>query len=752
MRPTFSGFNTMIRGLYANQISLDTVGHNITNGNTPGYSRQIVSRVTGRSEDIFSTSGVPLQMGTGAVVNGIERVRDPFIDQQLWREYSKLGNVATTDDMLSRIEGVFTEPSDTGIQSVLDGFWNSIQTMGTNPADVGGRTAVRQKGVQLVDILKYSGKQLEEMAVDINNTISKNVDKINRLSATILDLNKKILDVELTPSTSANDLRDSRDNAVDELMTLTKAYCYEDQKGNYVVQMDGVVLVSGLSSVKLRTVKDPDAQINKDFGLGALAVETSDIPPTRVTFSGGEMAALFSARDSEAGVHGYRKMVDDMAKTLLCDFNQIHKEGLGLDNVGGVNFFGKSGVQYADLLGAGGPAGNSGLTTNWLSALKVNDLLFDPISGLDKIASKTLAGSVDVLLSTMDPTKIVIGKTNPATGDAKIVDPLGFMYKGNVATNFKFKVTEMDPSGKPTKVQYQMDTGSGFPDPTIPANWKNAEVDNTSGHAIIRFKGDVPFSYDLKASLDTNPANMTAGAEWNFTVQPSKGGAAEIVNKANVIYDSKLSTNFELNVESVDANGYITGLKYTMDGGTTWKTLAAGDIVIDPVSGKTKVKIAGNAPFNYDIDLEIAANEGNIKDNKYRFSLPQGNGAGDNAVRMAQYLKYGAKDPSVTKLSKYMGHGNYQAALSDKSIDSYYASGVGTLGIQKETSASTLESVQSIVEQMSSWRQSVSGVNLDEELTNMILFQKGYNSAARVLTTMDEMLDKLINGTGVVGR
>ena len=89
---------------------------------------------------------------------------------------------------------------------------------------------------------------------------------------------------------------------------------------------------------------------------------------------------------------------------------------------------------------------------------------------------------------------------------------------------------------------------------------------------------------------------------------------------------------------------------------------------------------------------------------------------------------------------------------STASLNSFYSGVIGTLGIRSQGAARLVENQQTLVSQIENWRQSVSGVNMDEEMSDMIRFQKGYNAAARMITTMDEMFDKLINSTGIVGR
>ncbi|WP_404996326.1 flagellar hook-associated protein FlgK [Caldifermentibacillus hisashii] len=97
---------------------------------------------------------------------------------------------------------------------------------------------------------------------------------------------------------------------------------------------------------------------------------------------------------------------------------------------------------------------------------------------------------------------------------------------------------------------------------------------------------------------------------------------------------------------------------------------------------------------------------------------------------------------------------NYSSLPDDMSgtFDFYYAAMIGELGVAAQSANTNMENVQVLVDSVEYNRQSVSGVSLDEELTNMITFQHAYNASARMITVIDEMLDKIINGMGVVGR
>jgi len=91
-------------------------------------------------------------------------------------------------------------------------------------------------------------------------------------------------------------------------------------------------------------------------------------------------------------------------------------------------------------------------------------------------------------------------------------------------------------------------------------------------------------------------------------------------------------------------------------------------------------------------------------------------------------------------------------AIGSISLEAYYNQRMTALGSAAETMDSKVEAQDEVMVQVQEWRQSTAGVNWNEELTNMIMFQQGYSACSRCLTTMDEMLDRLINSTGMVGR
>lgn len=604
MRSTFAGFNTAVRGVNANQISLETVGHNVTNSGVDGYSRQSVNLSVANPETIYGANGT-YQLGTGVEVQSVVRARNELVNKQYWKENPTLAYNQNKADLLGKVENAFAEPTDTGIQSVMDKFWNSLQTLSTSASDDAARTSVREQGVALVNSIETSTKQLKNMIGDINNVIETRVTKINELSSGIAALNKQIFNIEKAGNDNANDLRDKRDSMVDQLSGIVDVHVTQDSNGCFTVQTaGGFVLADGGGSIPLATeqAKDPD------YGYNVKYVKIAGSSPVQyVDFQNGEMKSLMDLRDStQGGIKGYLNNLTDVSQFLLQDFNAVHLTGYGSDNSTSNNFFGSAGIYYGGL--AAMPAGMTAYTApalyakqDMLDQLQVNQALFTA-SGTAKIAAKTAANN------------IAVSQSNAAGPLGTITSSSGNYTQGDTPTSVQFTITA-------TGVSYKSST----------------------------------------------------------------------------------------------------------DGGKTWTAATA---------------VAGAGPYTTTINglttvLSIAAAPAATAGDQYNFTLSKGNVAsGDNAVLMSSRLKIDTNS----------------ATLGYKTLDNYYSSMIGALGIQRDNAKNSSTNQQTMVDQIDTWRKSVSGVNLDEEMTNMLKFQQGYNASARVMTTIDSMLDKLINDTGMVGR
>ncbi|TWH45243.1 flagellar hook-associated protein FlgK [Sporomusa sp. KB1] len=707
MRSTFSGLNTVVLGLYGQQTGLDTVGHNISNASTEGYSRQNVNLSATAPQTIYANGG-SFQIGTGVEVQSVVRARNSYIDKQMWQETSTLSNAQSTETYLSKIESIFGEVSDTGMQSILNSFWDSWQTLSTNASDDGTRTTVRERGVQLANAIQLATKQLKAMGTDINSAIDLNVKKINQITSEIYTLNKQIATVEVGGIDHANDLRDRRDYLVDQLSKQVDVRIYENANGTYTIQSGGTTLVDSTGSAVLTTEETPDKDY-PDYIIKTIKVKGSD---QQLNFTDGEIKSLLDMQKSEqSGVKMYLNSLSSMSQFLLQDFNAVHRSGYGTDNSTGNNFFGEATIDYSSN------ATDKFTANDWLKALAVNSELF-VAGGTAKIAAKSSGSSIGVVQSN-------------AAGSKATVFATGSYTLGTTDTSVVVKVDSIDSSTPPniTSVKYSTDGGT---------NWTSSTV--TGNHGQLSINGLTVDMYLENGSAnqvdDTYSFTLNNhSADSNFTIQKSLAsiGEASIVKAEGTYTNGDVATSVLVQPTTVAdgtgtlAKGTVTAVKYSTDNGTTWLTDATYN---------SSTKTFAFTVNGVKLTMNIATATANAAGTQYSFTVSKGNVAsGDNAVLIGKRLK---TDTSGT--------------LGNSSLDGYYSSLIGTLGSHSQNAQNTADNQQTLVDQIVNWRESISGVNLDEEMTYMIKFQKGYNAAARVLTTMDEMLDKLINGTGVVGR
>lgn len=321
MRSTFAGLNTMVRGVFSNQLGLDTVGHNITNASTEGYSRQSVNLAATRGQAVSSIYGNVL-VGTGVDSLSIERARNVYADKQYWNETSTQQYYKTAQVNYDKIEAVFDDSDNTGILNALNEFYNAWQDLSANASTASTRVAVLEKGNILADKLKTGGEQLQAQINSQYEDMRSTVQKVNDTTEKIVLLNKSIMQQEVSGGT-ANDLRDQRDLLVDELSQYMNLNVYEDDKGMYSIVSNGITMVGGIDRLTLE-MSEPVA--NGDYGINDYTI---NIKESGIAFMP-QNGSLKAQQDTIAENKGYIDKLANMAGFLLTTFNNMHQQGAGI--------------------------------------------------------------------------------------------------------------------------------------------------------------------------------------------------------------------------------------------------------------------------------------------------------------------------------------------------------------------------------------------------------------------------------------
>lgn len=214
MAGLFSTFNVAKSGMSAQQQVINTTSHNISNAATEGYSRQRAVLKTNAPQT--TTGSVAGQIGTGVQVAAIERIRDTFLDYQVRNENSIYEQYTTREKFLSEIEGIFNEPSDSGLSTQLGTFFDAWQELSKQPQSSNARTVVAQQALALTDLINSSYNKLQNLRNNAQDLMLSSVKNINSILSELDDYNRQIVSVTASGNTP-NDLMDKRDMLLDEL-------------------------------------------------------------------------------------------------------------------------------------------------------------------------------------------------------------------------------------------------------------------------------------------------------------------------------------------------------------------------------------------------------------------------------------------------------------------------------------------------------------------------------------------------------
>ncbi|WP_077597244.1 flagellar hook-associated protein FlgK [Oceanobacillus kimchii] len=361
---TFYGLEMSRQALAVQQSALYTTGHNISNANTEGYSRQRVNleAMNGFPYASRNRPNIPGQMGTGVEAGSVQRIRNQFLDNQFRSENNSSGYWTERANALSRMENVMNEPSDSGLSKTMNQFWQSLQDLAVNPDNAGARSVVLERGHALADTFNYLSSSMSTIRSDLSNQIDTTVKDANSLIDSIDNLNAQIKNLE-THGYDANDLYDKRDVLLDELSGIVNIKVTYDNS-HAKNRADGVATVEVLndSGDPIATLVDGvegtvnhiEAPLYNEGEENDLTViENIQVNGESILSSKGSLSGLvesYGYLDGEERVGDYPEMMnrlDELAYAIATSFNEIHSQD------GGALFF----ADLTDLTDEKGAAG-----------------------------------------------------------------------------------------------------------------------------------------------------------------------------------------------------------------------------------------------------------------------------------------------------------------------------------------------------------------------------------------------------------
>ncbi len=330
------------RSLANSQTALQTTAHNVANRTTEGFSRQRVDFKTNEPLGLGKT-----RIGMGARPGEITRVNNQYIEKQLEREGASLGYMEARSDMLGRVEQVYNEQTNKGLNAYVTDLFNTFRELSNNPESLASRTMVREAADLVAKDFHRVTTQMNEIQNDIDYRLATKVEEINQMTAEIAQVNEKIQMVEMSGGI-ANDERDRRDLLLKNLGSLINIRYAEGKDGQMnVTAGNTAVLVSGGSRQEIFTRGTPT---NGKKGEGHFEIfykNNADSTPVNVTqqMTGGQIGALLNVRDEVIG--GLHDKMDTMAFTLANEINDAHREGYNRYNERATDLFQTKGQKNA---------------------------------------------------------------------------------------------------------------------------------------------------------------------------------------------------------------------------------------------------------------------------------------------------------------------------------------------------------------------------------------------------------------------
>ena len=670
MAVSFASYEIARSGLTVNERGLYVTGHNISNVNTPGYVRQQAMIKNGPVQTEFTRTGM-LQFGLGADIQQIRQIRHSFLDNIYRQENTTLGYWESRRKTFQDVEAIMAEPMDSGLQNVLNQFWDSWQELSKEPDSLTVRALVRQRGEALVEQINHMGSQLDRLQSDLNSEISVRIDEVNTITSQVAGLNLAILKTEVSGDT-ANDYRDQRNNLIDRLTKLANVEVNEMQDGQVDITLGGYFLVQKGTSTNLYTAERNAGDL---FHVPKLEGTNIEVP-----IKSGIIKGLMESRGEVSGAIGGIENGTPNTKTdvtFIVDISDT--SGLNLADV------------QNDILNYAAEIRKKGLDFNFrLVTTHGNNVIGNTNYNMSQYANfATAVGTLAQVPATA------------ATDDfTNVFSAFGGMTFRTNDNKYAVVFTNDDATGETTG--YNSILG-GF-------GVETSVVTDTGIDWGLVTDGTGGIQYNGVAAATSAGSDIAGDVDADISMIPAS---------LNIVSDMRARLNALVNLLTREVN-YLHKSGMTMG-----NTPVAGEDFFTVINTGRPLEM-GNIRLNTNLtDL-----------NNIAASLTGANGDNTNALEIAN-LRY------VSLLRDFNG------ILSS---DDYYQSIILSMGNSGSDSMRITESQEKLVKSADASRLAITGVSMDEEMTNMMKFKFAYDASSRALNVIDDMIETIVSRMGLVGR
>lgn len=318
-----------ITGLRSSQTALTVTGHNITNANTEGYSRQVINQTTNMPQAKDGN-----WIGAGSVVTSVNRVYDQFLTSQLWRDNASFHKFDTLATNAGQIDSLLAD-SKTGVQPGLEKMFGALQTVTDDPASLPARAVLLSESQGLIDRFKLIDDRLNAQNRIVNGQITVLAEEITEIAKAVAELNEEIQIASASlQGIKPNDLLDRRDLLVKKLAEKVSVT---------VSEQDNMVW-------NITIGKGQPLVVGKTHSTLYAAAGTTDPSRVQLFMQAGDRSEQISSAIEGGKLGGtldFRREVLDPARNEMGrvalvinqTFNEQHKLGLDYDGRKGVDYF-----------------------------------------------------------------------------------------------------------------------------------------------------------------------------------------------------------------------------------------------------------------------------------------------------------------------------------------------------------------------------------------------------------------------------
>lgn len=636
---TFGAFTTARLGIYAAQKALDVTGHNISNINTVGYTRQAVDQISlrvGAVNHYASANGG--RAGSGVLITGMSQFRDPYLDIRYRNESASVGaadtKLAGLQELSDILDEVASGDDENGIiEAQFQDLLSQLQNMTKDHAtDAEFQGLVRSSAETLTKLFNHYADQLSSVKENREDALKQDVDSVNDILKNIQSLNESIFKSEVYGD-SALELRDERNLLIDKLSQYMKIdVTYEPVKIGAGDTIDKLVIKTAkVGGESQKTLVDGDYVGQLSIGTGDLLNPAYDPPNADPNDPDDPRGMQF------IGADGKPTNVQVDAQKVEYAISMSDLTNAKGDVIAG------SAVKFSDTELYGALQAGRELLTEAGEFSTKGMAMVDP----DAATKRGIPYYQNALDALARQFATVMNEAN--TGYLKDGD-------GNILN--KDDGTILATKNADGTYQFDLD-GSGSIDA------------GETAYSLDQLKGFNTF---------TNKAKELGGTLFSNS---STGDSTAAITAANISISKSWSTN------AVTIQNSFTAAVGTTEVGTS-----DTENILHIIS-----EIQGS--HNYlPSTLEPNAIDGNVP-----------------------FFK-----------------GSFQEMLTG---------GIqGTLAKDVRSTASHLDTYYANTTNLDVSRDSVSGVELNDEAMGLMQYQKSYSAACRLMTTLDQVLDKLINGTG----